>query len=381
MFKKIVLLIWLFTSLLTFHPLYGQSDNIGQIVDSASETGILAGLIIDHATHLPIKGAHVEVLRGRSVVASVLSDENGMYSFAELPPKLHLIKVKSVGFQTGLLVAIPIVDQTLFIDFDLIYLPGYLTGQVINSVTKESVANAKIELLEDGFAIDSVQTGEDGSYVIADVNPREYIIRISAVNYQETAQALTLLTNQSLTAHFSIEPFGDLFGQVLHAFTSEPIAGTSLEIWHNQALLNIIHSDEKGFFNLKGIGDCHIVVRAPHFHDLEKGVHILPMQSSTLDFSLVCIEPKPIKKISGKVIHKRYAHQVNRIHRLKWIAGKDPSITAYRIYRKGKPIGQVSATDPLVFKDQWRKEKPQTYSITAVNAFGQESTPVMITID
>lgn len=372
-FKKFFFLIGLliFPLLTPFFSLYGDTTITGNII----------GYVRDSAANLPVGGANIDVMRGNVIIASVLTDENGMYSVSGLSAKPHIIRVSSSGFQASLKLGTPILNQTITIDFALNYPPGKLVGQIVNAMTQVPISHALIEMIEENVVIDSVQTQEDGSYMIAEANPQKYVIRVSAADFQATTQDITLLANQTLTANFSLEPFGGVTGQVLHAFTGQPIVDASVEMWRNDVLFATMRSDVNGCFSLRGLGIFQIVVKVKGFYDLEQTAHILSMQNEVLDFSLVCHEPRPPFSIDIKVIYKRFSHRINRIHNITWAVRPDPSVAFYRIYRGKKRIGKVLATDPFIFNDEWRTKKRTTYHITSVNIFHQEGKPISITMN
>lgn len=345
--------------------------------ETPSFFGNLVGRVTDSNTNLPVVGATVEATRGSEILASVSTDGNGMYILSGLISKPHLIKVKAPDFQTSVQLGMPISNQTVTLDFALNYPPGALIGRVVDILTGGPIPHATVDVLEEEIVIDSVQTNEEGYYIIDKANPRGYAIRASSPNFQSSIQNIHLLTNQTLTLDFHLEPFGNVIGQVIHAFTGQPIVGASIGMWQNNALVAATHSDEKGFFNLKGHGHCQLVVQALQFHDLEQSVQIFSMQTATANFTLVYLEPRPPVKVVGSVIHKRSGH---RVHRIKWGASRDSSVIAYHIYRGEKLIGRVSAQDPLVFREVVGRKKSKTYHVTAVNAFEQESSRVSVTI-
>jgi hypothetical protein len=89
----------------------------------------------------------------------------------------------------------------------------------------------------------------------------------------------------------------------------------------------------------------------------------------------------PPASISGLVAKNIFATQTDIIHIVSWTASPDSSVVSYNVYRNGVLIGVVPATSPLKYFDHNRYPKvPDTYSVTAVNGSGQQSTPVVITI-
>jgi protocatechuate 3,4-dioxygenase beta subunit len=338
--------------------------------------GSIIGHVTDSLTHLPLANANVEIMRGNHVVASVLTDEHGNYQVSGLIPRPYIVRVKMSTFPASLQLAILPSNQTVTVDFILQSPPGKVMGQIINVVTGEPIANATIDIVQNGIVIHSIQSNEDGTYNLSEIIPGSYEIKVAAPRCESTSQSLKLLSNQTLMANFALESFGSVVGQVVHAFTGQPIAGASVGMWQNQQLSASTHTDANGHFSLIGLGHYQVVVQASNFHNLEKEVQLTPAQTTTLNINLVCFEPLPPKSMRVKVTYKTIAHQVNRIHGIKWEASPDSSVSSYRLYRDGKCIAEVAANADFVFYDKWRSGKEKVYRLTAVNSFGQESAPL-----
>ena len=343
--------------------------------------GHITGRVVDSNTNLPIANANVDVMRGNHLISSTLTDENGEYMISGLAPRPYIVRVRMPYFQSSLQLAIPISNQTIIIDFALQCPPGKIIGHIVDVVSGRPIANATLDLLEKGVIVDSAQTDKDGRYFVSEVAPKSYQIRATASHFHTTIQDIVLLKNQTLMVNFALEPVGTVVGQVIHAFTGEPIANASIGLWQNNALIGATHSDKNGYFNIEGLGLCQLVVQAYRFHDLVKEVHIPSLQTETLNFSLVCLEPTPPTKVSVRVKYRLFAHQINRIHVIKWKPSRDRSVLSYRIYRNGKAIGEVAADDILAFEDEWRSENAITYEVSAINQFGQESLSKSLLIE
>ena len=98
--------------------------------------------------------------------------------------------------------------------------------------------------------------------------------------------------------------------------------------------------------------------------------------------TFVIFAPTPPLGITGSVCKNNFATMSDRVHIINWIPSTDPTTVAYYIYRNGVLISIVPATGPFTFYDHNRvKGSPDTYTIYAVNAGGDLSSPVSITLD
>lgn len=64
----------------------------------------------------------------------------------------------------------------------------------------------------------------------------------------------------------------------------------------------------------------------------------------------------------------------------KWSPSPSPDVAAYRIYKNGKVVEEISATSPYIFKACLKSRKDVNYEITAVSSSGLESSSVKLKI-
>ncbi|MFI0435450.1 MAG: carboxypeptidase regulatory-like domain-containing protein [Parachlamydiaceae bacterium] len=336
--------------------------------------GVIQGSVTDHETHLPIPHASVDIMRGHTIVSSVLTDENGFYRIDEVPPRPLIIRTRIDDFQSAMQLAAPVSNEILTIDFSLKRPPGKVNGRIFSLLTGEPICNAIIDIFDNQYMINSVQTNEDGAYALSEIPSGNYRLRVNAQEHGEEFQDITLCSNQLMLADFYLKKEGCIEGYVIHHFTEEPIAGVSIGFWKDGVLKNSVKSDENGFFRFSGLGEGLILAQARSFYDKKELVNLLPSELSTLTVDLLCREPTPPQKVVVISLFKRFAHQVNRVNYIKWIRSSDLSVVSYRIYCNGKKIGEVSAEASYVYRHRWAKGR-QNYQVVAINAFGQKSLP------
>lgn len=94
-----------------------------------------------------------------------------------------------------------------------------------------------------------------------------------------------------------------------------------------------------------------------------------------------CVPPPPLPptNLRGKEIENKFLTETDHIIQLKWNASPTAGVVSYNVFRNGKLIGNVKATDPLVFNDHDRNpKKSYEYAVRAVAANGTQSAPVVI---
>src|SRR5262249_17281773 len=95
------------------------------------------------------------------------------------------------------------------------------------------------------------------------------------------------------------------------------------------------------------------------------------------------LTPKPLPpvSISGKAYYNEFLNQKELVHCIKWTTIPSGCIKEYQVFRNETLVKVVPASDPLIFCDHNRNKKRQdTYSVRAVNVFGQVSDFVTITL-
>lgn len=92
--------------------------------------------------------------------------------------------------------------------------------------------------------------------------------------------------------------------------------------------------------------------------------------------------PLSPENFSGKVLKNEFLTGTDRIHKLQWGASFSPSITEYRLYRGSQLIVTLPAgKNYYTYEDHDRnKSFSDTYKLISINANGEESDPVFVTL-
>lgn len=89
----------------------------------------------------------------------------------------------------------------------------------------------------------------------------------------------------------------------------------------------------------------------------------------------------PPTNITGSTCKDNFAMQTDCVKTITWSPSPSPGVTSYYIRRNGILIQIVPASGPFVFVDHDRCRQVDTYTVTAFNALGQESTPATVVIN
>lgn len=102
--------------------------------------------------------------------------------------------------------------------------------------------------------------------------------------------------------------------------------------------------------------------------------------SVDLDPAVMIPSSSPLE-FSGKRYKNKFAAQTEYVNKLSWEASSDPAVVSYFLFRNGVILAIIPAGHPLKFIDHHRpKNQVDIYMLIAVNAFGMQSQPSIITI-
>jgi hypothetical protein len=91
------------------------------------------------------------------------------------------------------------------------------------------------------------------------------------------------------------------------------------------------------------------------------------------------IIPPPLD-FTGRSCSDRFAWQRDCVHILTWTPVVNPVVVTYRLRRNGTVIANIPATGPFTFVDHNRCNRTDVYSLSSVDALGNESLPVFVTL-
>lgn len=116
--------------------------------------------------------------------------------------------------------------------------------------------------------------------------------------------------------------------------------------------------------------------------DLASGALLNTIQTvdflHTLAFFVPIPPPQPPAFIKGKQEKNKFLTQTQFFNKIIWTRSPSKGIIAYRIYRNGVLIAEVSSS--FFYVDPGQKNQAVEYSVTSVNSNGLESTPITIVI-
>ena len=152
-------------------------------------------------------------------------------------------------------------------------------------------------------------------------------------------------------------------------------------MFDGSVLISSAVTDSSGNYEIDNLpaGTFTVNASANNYVSNSSPATIVASQTTTLDFVLTPI-PLAVGSLAGAVIPNRFLTQTDRIHRLIWTESNSTNLREYRIKRNSVIIQNVSPST-LKYDDHNRNGNvADTYIVTALNSFGQESDPRSITL-
>lgn len=190
----------------------------------------LFGQVINAKTSLPLENTEITLSTGATVLTDMITDINGLFSFADITPEPIEITINKAGFNsviinTGLVAGIIDLGEiglTEIAQATTVTLSGTITGSQTNlPIQGASVLNSSTGII--------VQTDTNGFYEIENIKDLEFDLTTTKTDYF------------SKTIHLSVSDFG----QVEQNYTLTPIAPSELEILSMISDRDIYYSNEE----------------------------------------------------------------------------------------------------------------------------------------
>lgn len=268
-----------------------ESDTTVGVDFSLATSSAITGTVIDGTTGAPIALARVcahlaDVSRpqgGASVVAC--TDSNGTYTAAVRPGTYYVeawVEGYAVQWYEGAAVwrdATPVVviadQRTQGIDFRLDKL-GAVAGLVTDEDAGTAVMGAVVTAYRGGPGAEpfSVCTDAQASFVIAGLQPGNYLVRAAAADYlAEWYQEAAVIRDATLVAvaggdtteaiDFTLRRGGSISGTVRSQLTGQPLQRARVEVWSTAGPWSrSVFTAEDGTYSITGLASGSYLVQA-----------------------------------------------------------------------------------------------------------------------
>ncbi|MBX0356899.1 carboxypeptidase regulatory-like domain-containing protein [Halobacillus sp. Nhm2S1] len=282
-----------------------QGDTVTQDVTLVDQPGSLSGSITDGASGDAIEGATVQVVNQSGVtVASVLTDATGSYTVGNIPPGSYTVTISQMGYAVETVGAIISPGTATTLVAQLTRNAGDLEG-VVENEAGQLLSNATVQLLLNGVAIASTLTNASGQFSFPNLEPGNYTVRASAVDYQTQVLGAQINEGEITVVDFSLlQQPGSLEGTIMdNSMGAIPGAVITARADEGNVVVATGVTDDTGFYTIPQLapGTYNVTVTAQNYQSISQGVFIESSMTSTADFTL---SPTPVS-ITGTVINSQ----------------------------------------------------------------------------
>ncbi|MET3728315.1 5-hydroxyisourate hydrolase-like protein (transthyretin family) [Fictibacillus halophilus] len=252
-------------------------------------TGGAAGTVLDSSNAQPVNDATVRLLLGQTQVAVTQTDAFGKYSFTNIAPGTYTIELSKVNYTTVAQSAVIQPGTITIINPVLVAIPGIIQGTVTSN-TGSAVSGATVLLSDNlGTVIASVTSSPTGGYTFGSVIPGHYTLTVSANNFQSATIGQNVLSNQTTTANFILQPNpGTVTGSITGS--GGPIVGAKVEALSGTGIAVVTATTDgvgQYVINRLAPGSYRLRVSAPAFQTFVVGFSVSAGQTVVVDVNLL----------------------------------------------------------------------------------------------
>lgn len=273
------------------------SSEENSIVNFAMEVnpGSISGVVRDAKTNDLLDGASIDVFNGSILIHSTMTDTNGIYVITNLATGSYFVRATAPHRQILVHAAFVQSNFTTVLDFSLQDAPGSISGVIVDASNKAPIANVAVDILQNTVVIASVQTDIQGMYAVESVAPGNYLVRVSAANYQNAYVSATVTSNVNTIAEFNLllQP-GTVSGCVKNVVTGDPIMSALVEIYKESTQVSIAVTNASGDYIIPGLapGNYTVKVSESAHQTALSGLTVTANQNVTLNVPLSTIVQK-----------------------------------------------------------------------------------------
>ncbi|GAB1765757.1 carboxypeptidase regulatory-like domain-containing protein [Priestia megaterium] len=197
----------------------------------AAAAAAVTGKVTSGQTGLPLSGVTVELRNQNNVlITTTKTNAEGNYSFTQLASGTYTLNFIAANFVTATRTPTVPAGQTQIVNVTLQPSPGTVTGTV-TSTGGTPVGGATINLI-DAFntVVATATTNIQGQYTLSNITPGQYSVTVSAPNFQSQLLGITVTSNQTTTANFTLAPSPGIVTGIVSSTNGTAIQGAVVEV-------------------------------------------------------------------------------------------------------------------------------------------------------
>ncbi|GMK37253.1 hypothetical protein PCCS19_03060 [Paenibacillus sp. CCS19] len=218
------------------------AETVGAIVTSGVSTPIhvtlekLAGALSGKVTDLnglPLPDVVIRAYRNNIIIARVSTTEDGTYTIGNLAPDVYTVSARTDGFGGDTVGAIIESSVTTTINFKLVPDPGMIVGTITDGSGNPIVGAAvAVQNNVDGgpVLLTRILSETNGAYIIASLAPGNYIVNVSAANFQNQYASARVQSDAQTLLNFTLLPNPGFIRGAVVDNQGNPIVGAGIQI-------------------------------------------------------------------------------------------------------------------------------------------------------
>jgi len=162
---------------------------------------------------VPLPGAILQLTREDQILATVVTDPNGVYGFNPVEPGPYVLRAGKEGFVPQAVALIVAAGQTLEQNFVLVPQPADVFGRFVGRVwglaadgTQVPLGGATVRLLGNTTVVREVITNNEGRFVMEAVPPGQYVAVAKKPAWIAKEAPVTIVAGQTAERVFVLEP-------------------------------------------------------------------------------------------------------------------------------------------------------------------------------
>ncbi|MGM7702003.1 carboxypeptidase regulatory-like domain-containing protein [Pseudalkalibacillus sp. Hm43] len=236
-----------------------------------------------------------------NVVATTTTNAAGNYSFPSVTPGQYTLSVTATNFQSATQGVTVTANDASTVNFVLQPNPGTVQGQVTDQ-NGNPISSALVEVVNlAGLVIDTTTTNASGDYIIDDLAPGDYKLRVSKAAFTTEVLGFNLSAGETEVLNVSLRPNpGTLTGTVTDAASGNPIQNATVQVTNGLGVtVATTMTDASGDYTVPRLapGSYTVTFIAEGYGSQSIGAKIRSAETTTLNVELV----KLVGAISGTV--------------------------------------------------------------------------------
>ncbi|WP_226526993.1 carboxypeptidase regulatory-like domain-containing protein [Metabacillus niabensis] len=254
----------------------------------------LFGTVIDSETQSPLTGVIIEVrVSGTDILLRrVLTDQDGNYLIEGLPQGSFDVTAQMRDYAISSSTIFLTPNDAVLLNFALTPFPATIQGLVVDSLSGDPIVGALVSVVvpNTDIIIESIVTGDDGTYLIGNLPLGTYNVVFTAPNYGSTVIPVILTPNEVETVNATLQPNpATLVGTVTNVQTGIGIPGALVRVFDlNGTLIKSSLTTEAGQYTITGLspGSYSVIASAEGFGNMINVITLSQGEVETLDFAL-----------------------------------------------------------------------------------------------